>query len=147
MIKDCDADYPLPTASVPPISTQAELGGAVGPAVSGASAARCRALSPEALEAGAARPLPAPTQGAAAAGFEARQGPPRRGALPSTAEGGWSRGTDRSPQLPRCCVLSPAAGLLELLQPPSPVFSTWLQKSPQHRVQQRRPTAEIPVLS
>lgn len=105
------------------------------------------ALSPEEPGAGAAGPLPAPAQGAAADGSEARQGPPRRGALPGTAEGGWRRGTERSPQLPRCCILSLAAGLLELLQPPTPIFSIWLRQSPQHAVQQRRPAAEIPVLS
>lgn len=152
MIKDCNADYPLPTATVPPVFPQAELGGAAGarasgPSASGPSAAPRGALSPEEPGARAAGPLPAPTQGAAAHGFEARQGPPRRAALPGTAECGWRRGTERSPQLPRGCIVSPAAGWLELLQPPSPIFSIWLRQSPQRAVQKRRPAAEIPVLS
>lgn len=82
---------------VSPISTQAELDGAVGPPISGASAAQCGALSPEVLEARAAGPLPAATQGVAADGFEASQGQPRRGALPGTAEGGWRRGDREEP--------------------------------------------------
>lgn len=45
--------------------------------------------------------------------------------------------------MPRCCILSSAAGLLHL---PSPVFSIWLQQSLHCRVQQRRATAEISVL-
>lgn len=108
VIKDCSADYPLPTASVSPVSTQAEPAGSVGPPILGALAAQCGALSPETLEA---------MQGAAADGLEARQGPPS--ALPGTAEGGWRR-TERSPQLPRCCILSPAAGVAGAAPAPQP---------------------------
>lgn len=85
MIKDCNADYPLPTAMASPISTQANTVSYMCPFL-GASTAQ--SLSLEMQEARAAGPLPAPTQGAAAVGFEAKQGPPRQRALPGTAEGG-----------------------------------------------------------
>lgn len=134
MIKDCNVDCPLPTAMASPLPTQAGTRSYMCPFL---SASTVQSLSLEMQEARAAGLLSAPKQGLQPS--RGHQGREPFLALQRVVRGGRQRGARNCPDV----AFSSAAGLLHL---PNPTFSIWIQQSLQCRGQQRRATAEIPVL-